>query len=80
MVAGSVPVIVTGPFADLFGGALGGGIIEMLNRGGVPKHERNEINRVIESGNTVILIENEENEKPFVRSILQNKGAQNIHS
>jgi hypothetical protein len=70
------------------GGVIGGTIIgslrsevnEILTRSGVPKKEGEEIKRVIESGNSVILIKSEDNEKQFISDILQYKGAQNIHT
>jgi uncharacterized membrane protein len=80
MLPGVGPLIAAGPIAGLIGGALGGELIAILTRWGVPEKEAEELTRVIESGNTVILIKNEENEEAFVRDTLQDKGAQNIHS
>ena len=78
MIQGSGSFSAALPIAGLIGN-YGGELTRTLTHWGVPKKESEEIKGVIESGNTVILIESEENEKLFVRDILQNKGAQNIH-
>lgn len=68
------------PIFGVVGGSLGNDENGVLNHWGVPKKEREEIKRVINSGNSVILIKSEENEKQFVSNVLKYKGAQNIHS
>jgi len=80
MLPGSSSGVAVGPVSGLLGGAFDGELDGILNRSGVPKKEGEEIKRVIESGNTAILIECEEKEKMFVRDSLQHNGAQNIHS
>lgn len=61
-------------------GTFSGEVNRMLSQWGVPKNEGEEIKRVVDSGNSVVLIKCEDNERQFVSNALQYKGAQNIHS
>jgi hypothetical protein len=69
----------TMPIAGMFTGLFGSGITGTLEEWGVPEEEGEEIRRVIESGNSVILVESDGKDKSLICDILKNKGAQNIH-
>jgi len=72
-------LIALGPIAGLIGGAsggaLGGQLIGALNRSGASEQEGEELKRIIELGNTVILIKSGENEELFVKNTLRDNGA-----
>ncbi|MHB8062802.1 MAG: hypothetical protein ACYDG2_09250 [Ruminiclostridium sp.] len=80
MLQGSGQFFAGAPITGIFGGGLYNEVNGILNSWGIPKKEGEEIRRVIDSGNSVILLESEKNEKQFICDILQYKGAQNIHS
>lgn len=79
LMGGSGPLFAAGPIIGMTGGTFGGERTDIINRWGVPRNVEDEIKSVVESGNTVILINCDENEKQFVREVLLDKGAQNIH-
>lgn len=85
----SIPVAIT---AFVFQGPAGGvsiidpnnqvfsgGLNRTLADWGIPKIISEEIKSVVGSGNSIILIESDENDKVFVKDTLKVKGAQNIH-
>jgi len=79
MPQGSGQLVVGGPIAGIVGGSLYSEANGILTSWGVPEKEGEEIKRVIESGNSVILVRSEESDKKFISDTLQYKGAQNIH-
>jgi len=79
LIGGSGPVFAAGPIIGMTSRTIGGEQSGSLNRWGVPKKVEEEIKSVVESGNIVVLINCEENEKHFVMATLLDKGAQNIH-
>jgi hypothetical protein len=80
MMQGSGSLVVGGALFGIVDGTIGGEVNGVLSKWGVPKKEGEEIKRVIDSGNSVILIKCEDNERQFVSNALEYKGAQNIHS
>ncbi len=80
MLQGGGQFFTGGALPGVIGGNFGGEMNRVLSQWGVPKKESDEIKRVVDSGNSVILIKCEDNEKQFVSNSLQHKGAQNIHS
>jgi len=80
MIQGSGPYAAPLPIMGLFSEDNYGELTRKFTRWGIPKKEGEEIRKVIDSGNSVILVKSEENEKQFISDTLQYKGAQNIHS
>lgn len=77
--SGSGPLVGAGFIGGMFGGNYGGELNRIISDWGVPPRIGEEIRNVIASGNAVMLVECEDNEKSFISNSLQSKGAQNIH-
>jgi hypothetical protein len=79
MLQGTGQIGMGGIMGGITIGSLRSEVHEILSHWGVPEKEGEEIKRVIDSGNSVILIQCEDDQKQFINDTLQHKGAQSIH-
>ena len=78
LIPGIGPIVAMGPLAAVLGGAVTGGVAGALIDYGIPKERSDFYEAKIKEGNTVMILQADEDKTDTVASILRNHGAKDV--